>query len=971
MTDPVDRRERYARSSRPKAMRLLRACRLDRIYHRAEGDWLDTRAEDGREVRVLDAVGGFGVGVLGHHHPAIVAAFEGALRARRPFHAQGSNRAPAGDLCWRLSELAGAHTGRRYVVTLANSGTEAVEAAIKHAELERRAKVEALIKGCRSSHSAIQEKLRNRECDVVPRLLDQAELRLGLLEGSQPDLEEIFHHVLAHNMRLADERPLFLALQGAFHGKTCGSVQLTHDPEYRLPFRHLGIDVRFLPRGDVAALEDAVRDATVTYFDLAIDRAGAVGIRERPFVNIGALFVEPIQGEGGVRPLGAEFLQTAARVARRHGFPLVLDEIQTGCGRTGTFLASEQDEVIGDYYLLSKALGGGLAKAAALLVDSARYQDDFGYVHSSTFADDDLTSVVALAALDVLADAEFLAGVQLRGARLRAALEQVQARHPGVIREVRGRGMMIGVELASRVDATSPTIRVLSEQELLGFALAGYLLNEHRVRVLPTLSQPNTLRIQLSGLAGDAEREHLVGALERMCRILEADRSDLLVGYLCRAGEWPAPADDAEAGEAAGPVARVAPARPARRERVPPFAGRVAFLGHFIRAGHLGLWDPALAELEDPALEAYLERVHRVLDPFVSETVNVTSITGERVQLNAIGVPVTPRLIERGFEEGSVRWVEDEILEGIRLARRSGASIVGLGGYLSILTGQGTRLSEDRVGITSGNAMTVAMGVEALLETARELEIDLDAACLGALGGTGNICSLYAQLAADAVSRIVLIGRSGMDARLRVVAQEVYFEVYKSIRRAGGRPLAGLARLLAGTDTFRRVAAAEGSVERIGAAIYDGLAEEMGAEVPIRIEGDPSALTACDLIVAASSAAGPVIFPEHLGPGPGVICDLAVPEDTSPRVFAERPDVRVIRGGIVRLPADPDLVLPGLPLDPGCVYACLAETLLLGLSRINEHFSWGRVTRAHVEAIRDLARYHGFTLTRPAMTAPL
>ncbi len=164
---------------------------------------------------------------------------------------------------------------------------------------------------------------------------------------------------------------------------------------------------------------------------------------------------------------------------------------------------------------------------------------------------------------------------------------------------------------------------------------------------------------------------------------------------------------------------------------------------------------------------------------------------------------------------------------------------------------------------------------------------------------------------------------------------------------------------------------AEGDLERIGTSIYNWIENEMGEEAPIQIRSDPMGLKECDLIVAASSTPEPLIYPKHLGKGPRVICDLALPEDTSPEVMAQRPDVRVIRGGIVKLPNNPDMELAGVPLEPGCVFACMAETLLLGLSRINEHFSWGRVTKQHVEAIRDLAAYHGFTLSRPSMTSVL
>ncbi|RMG15622.1 MAG: aminotransferase class III-fold pyridoxal phosphate-dependent enzyme [Planctomycetota bacterium] len=956
----------YARYARPQLERLLRAVRLDVAYERAEGDTLWTRDGRGERIEVLDMVGGFGVGLLGHNHPALVEELRSALADRAPFHAQGSMRTAAGALCRRLSEVVGEATGRRYVVTLANSGAEAVEAALKHAEMERDERLRALNDGYREHYRSIQEKLRNRECDVVPRILERLGERLGL-PTADPDLEEVHHHIVAHNARLADLPPLFLAFNGSFHGKTTGALQLTHNPELRRPFRRLGQQVRFLDPHDPAALEDAIREATFKHLDLSVGADGAVRVEEREFVNVGALFAEPIQGEGGIRELPTATLRIARRLAEAAGFPIVFDEIQSGCGRTGDFLASTASGVIGDYYVLSKALGGGLCKVAACLVDSARYRERFGFLHTSTFAEDDPSCRVARKALDLIADpaAGTLARVRERGALLAAGLAALRERYPSVVREVRGRGLMLGVELVDQDESPSPTLRLLSNQGFLGFAIAGYLLHEHRVRVLPTLSNRSVLRLQPSAFIADEAIARFLAAFDEACGLVAAHRADALLRFLTTPDE--ASFRPTQAARAPAP----ARSRPLVLTKVPPYAGRVSFLGHFIRPGHLRHWDPGLQGLDDESLARFLERTHRQLEPYVSEAAIIESAIGERVHISFIGLPLTPHQIQRAFREGNIRWVEEKILEGVRLARRQGSSIVGMGGYTSILTGQGTRISEDRVGITSGNAMTVAMGVEALLATAREEGIDLEAACLGALGATGNICALYAQVMAEHVPRLLLVGRPHMERRLRRVAAEVYFETHKLLQRDPGARERGLGRLLATSETYRRVQADASGLERIGPSIEEGLRAELGAEAPVRVATSPEALVECDLIVAASSTPEPVITPAHLGPGPRVICDLALPEDTAPEVFRERPDVRVIRGGIVRLPRNPDLVIAGMPLEPGRVFACTAETLLLGLSRINEHFSWGRVTKLHVEAIRDLARYHGFALDRPSMTSVL
>lgn len=955
MSDASD----YARFCSPDRARRLAACALDVTYHRALGDRVFTKDADGNEVSVLDLVGGFGSGILGHNHPRLVAALREALDAGVPFMAQGSQREVAGELCRRLSELAGRVSGRRYVVSLASTGTEAVEMALKHAVLERSKRLEAILARGREQHRAVQGKLRNRECDVVPRLAPDPRWAT-LVADAEPDLEEAFAAVALHARRLQARRPLFLALEGAFHGKTSGSLQLTSGAASHHGFSTLGPAVRFVPRDDLEAVRRALQDESLTYWVLTLDEEGAVHLEPRPFVNVAAVFIEPIQGEGGVRALSRGYLKALEGVLQEHDVPLVVDEIQTGCGRTGTFLASEQLGIQPDYTLLSKALGGGLAKISAMLVDASRYQHEFSSLHTSTFAEDELSCRVALAALDLIVGSGGpTSGVMNRaragGLSLLSGLRDLQSRFPEQVREVRGSGLMIGVEFGLEQPVASPTLRLLDEQGYLGLVIAGYLLHRHRIRALPTLSNPRTLRLQPSASFSADDLQHTLRAIEDVARQLHDGASHVLIAPLCSERPFEPPAFQHPAGRVPPPRVTVP---------VPRFAGRVSFLANLVRPDHLGSWDPMLRALGVEPLGRFIDRTHRELDPFVSHTAVVESRNGDKVHLTFMGLLFTAEQVQRAFREGDVRWIEEKILRGVRMARRNGSALVGLGGFTSILTGQGTRIAEDRIGITSGNSLTVAMGVDALVKSAEEQGVELERASLGVIGATGNIGSLYAQILAERVPRIVLVGRPGHRRRLKRVADEIYWEVFKSLERHG--PLGGVAAAVAATKAYPVIRAAHGQLDRVGLALHDALLDELGDAAPVRIASSMDDLRECDLVLAASSDPKPILERSHLKPGPVVVCDLALPEDSAPSVHDD-PQVKVIRGGVVRLPKTPDYQAPGVPLEPGCVHACLAETLLLGLTRISEHFSWGRVTKAHVERIRDLAAYHGFTLSRPSL----
>jgi predicted amino acid dehydrogenase len=116
------------------------------------------------------------------------------------------------------------------------------------------------------------------------------------------------------------------------------------------------------------------------------------------------------------------------------------------------------------------------------------------------------------------------------------------------------------------------------------------------------------------------------------------------------------------------------------------------------------------------------------------------------------------------------------------------------------------------------------------------------------------------------------------------------------------------------------------------------------------------------VIVTASNSAPPLIYPRHLGQGPIVVCDISVPEDVAPEVATERPDVLVLKGGLVAIPHDPAFHIGGIPLPEGHAFACMSETLLLGLMGAREHFSFGPVVPEKVRQAMAWAEVNGFEL---------
>ena len=216
-------------------------------------------------------------------------------------------------------------------------------------------------------------------------------------------------------------RTKLVAAEGAFHGRTMGSLALTGQPSKQAPFAPLPGDVTFVPYGDVDALRAAVDSGTA------------------------AVFLEPIMGEGGVVVPPAGYLAAARDITAEHGALLVLDEVQTGVGRTGAFFAHQHDGVTPDVVTLAKGLGGGLPIGACLAIGATAELLTPG-LHGSTFGGNPVCTAAALAVLRVLADERLIERADVLGKTLSHGIESLG--HP-LVGHVRGRGLLRGVVLSA------------------------------------------------------------------------------------------------------------------------------------------------------------------------------------------------------------------------------------------------------------------------------------------------------------------------------------------------------------------------------------------------------------------------------------------------------------------------------------------------------------------------------------------
>lgn len=243
----------------------------------------------------------------------------------------------------------------------------------------------------------------------------------------------------------------FLALEQSFHGRTFGALSITHPLKYREPFEPLVPGVDFVRMNNVADLEQKFSD------------------------EVCAIVIEPIQGEGGIYPVTPEFWQRARELATEHGAALIADEIQCGLGRTGKEFAYQRLEGLPDIVIVAKPLAGGLPLGAFLAREEFAATISPG-LHGSTFGGGPLTCATGLTFLNTVEKNRLLANVRARGAELKAGLQKLAAKF-GFIRDVRGEGLMLGVDLD--VEGAPYVAEALQQ---------GLLINcthEHILRLLP------------------------------------------------------------------------------------------------------------------------------------------------------------------------------------------------------------------------------------------------------------------------------------------------------------------------------------------------------------------------------------------------------------------------------------------------------------------------------------------------------
>lgn len=338
--------------------------------------------QDGKKY--LDCLGGYGTFALGHRHPKVVEAAKKALDTL-PLSGKAFFSKAMCDLAEKLAEIS---PGNLQYSFFCNSGTEAVEAALKFA------------KG-------------------------------------------------------ATGRSKFVSTVGGYHGKTIGALSTTGREKYRKKFEPLMPGVEFVPFGNIEAMVSAIDGAT----------AGVI--------------IEPIQGEGGIHIPSEDYLPAIRAACDRHGALMIADEVQTCIGRTGKMFGCDHSGVTPDIMTLAKQVGGGVVPLGVTMGTPEVWEAIFSenpLMHTSTFGGNPIGCMAGLAGIQVIQEEGLVERSRVMGELFKAKLEQMRVKHSDMVSEIRGKGLMIGVEFAM------DEVGELTVAQMLKRGMcAAYTLNNPRV----------------------------------------------------------------------------------------------------------------------------------------------------------------------------------------------------------------------------------------------------------------------------------------------------------------------------------------------------------------------------------------------------------------------------------------------------------------------------------------------------------
>lgn len=723
--------------------------------------------------------------------------------------------------------------------------------------------------------------------------------------------------IALNSARLTTGRLRFIAAIGGAHGKSIGALSVTHTRADN-DFAELAGTI-FVPFGDASAIAEALK---------------AEGD------NIAGVILEPMQCEGGVHIAPNGYFEEVRTLCDTHGALLIHDEQMCGLGRTGHVFATEWTGGNPDIIILGESLGGGAVPISACLLGPRAVSDSLDFQQLSLFAGNTYAATAAHAYLDALLedDGALLRQVRHRSTRLLDIHTRMQKRFPELIKDVRGCGLMHGIEISPSSEVVSGSeggfLQLARAGDQFPFLMMGYMLSDG-VRVSPAANTVNVLRVLPSLTVSDADCDAYGAALEACLEVLDASDTVRATRHVTGA-TMQARVETAVEFTGAEPVGEIGPDE-----------GRFGFFVHQLEVDDLQNVDPLLRQVTQEQRHLLTEMLGQFDEPLLLSRSRIRGTDGS----SAVGdIFLLPRSAQQLLDMPRDEAVEI-VQKGVNAAVRRGAKIVGLGGYTSVVTRGGQLVDPLGAALTTGNGFTIEAALMAVDYACTLLGRDQSQSTAAIIGAAGSIGTGLVQMISARARRLYLFlnPATPMEKSVR--------RLKRSVTSAIEAAQAGELEVMQGSLLSRALPMLEQG--------------DTPAEIAVRILEDPSFFvlsTSCaddlhnaDVVYSATSSTDRLINPEDLRTK-SIVCDLSRPGNISFRCREERDDVLLMDGGVISFPGRPEMAI-GIPMPRGIAYACIAETVMLALRKHYKNTSVGASpSPREIAMLRGIAAETGFTL---------
>ncbi|MBF0440856.1 MAG: aminotransferase class III-fold pyridoxal phosphate-dependent enzyme [Oligoflexales bacterium] len=741
---------KYLELCRQYQAEILKIFKLDKVYVKADGNYLCCLNEKGEEMGILDLLGGGGSTILGHNHPLFLEAIKSMLEANTPVMIRNSIKKESALLTEILNKTVQSSfpldNPDDYVVHFFNNPSDAFNASINHAlmewnsqrrkHLEKLLNIKAKIKYRQRQGSDAQDEMLHSTLGTIEKIIEE----IGRLKPMILMLEDSRHKIVPH--------PGIIMAKGQDMDKN----------EYE---QHVSIGV--LPH-----------TATAGEIEELIDKNSVPLDKQQSFSSVIGVMIEPVLVDGGVIPLSIEIITNIKEACGRKEIPFIADEIQTGTYRTGTFFAMEQYGILPDYFMLGGSLGGGISTLSALMIPKTRYQKNFGALYGFTFSENEYFSAVARANIELLRRDDFSNKVKAKvfENKIKTGLIKIKEKYPHIISDIRGRGFLIGIEFASQFsEHHSPFYTFLSDSGYLAHFLASYLLNVHKIQVGTTFINKYTLCLEPSLNISKRDFEGILVAFEDLAEKLSSGRFLALSAHLFPDGKL----------YHNSRVCSLIPRKNMLQDKNMPAA---TYLIHLTDDRSIAGIDPMFSAISRRDREYFINNMAKISGDGILIYEQVVEGAGnQKVLLKIRGIPALARDIDPVSREKIFRSDLCKIRKIVQSPINEKSSFIGLDSLGSVLTKNGLGLEDLGRNVSTGSCLTVASGLELLEDHLAGQGLSLRNLKVGIVGASDHLGNIFSQILGEYADELVLLNQTAVEKSLSFQkAVEALFQIHNISR---------------------------------------------------------------------------------------------------------------------------------------------------------------------------------------------